>query len=881
MGRIRAKAASVARLFLGLALLGAAAEELRAQALGAPTGLVASDGAYSTKISLAWEHTRGATLYRIFRAQSPDPGAATDVGNTASILFYDPHVSPGVTYYYWVRAESAGGASQLSAPDSGYRASGLNANFGPISPLGPPDELAANPTTGAKVYLGKALFWDEQLSSTRTTSCGTCHFPRKGGSDPRSLVGSAASLHPGADGRFGTDDDVVGSAGVPRSHADGSYAWEPSFGIRPQVTRRKAQSVFEAAYADEGLFWDGRALPAFVDPLTGETLIARGASLESQALMPLLSVEEMSHEDRTWEEITTRIAESTPLALSPQIPAALSRWIGGRSYPELFAEAFGSEQVTPVRIAMAIAAYERTLYSDQSLIDLYTSKIVPEPSDVARGRALFLDLSCDICHRDAELGDHRFRFIGVTPEDEDLGREEVTGRRLDRGRFRTASLRNIGLRGPYMHNGSLETLEDVVEFYNRGGDFDGPNKDANFVRKLRLTDREKADLVEFLHALTDPRVAAEAAPLFDRPALYGDSARVPKVPAQTGAAPKVLAIEPPLLGNPNMTIGLYDARPGARAVLAIDGSDPGAGAAPQDAELALVETTVAPEGYASIPIAIPNDPALVGRTFFGRWYVAGAITAPFEMTIFAPADTAVDEPRLSSVSAGSLLTGLVAPESIVSGFGAGLASGVHIAETLPLPTTLGGVRVVVTDSAGMDRNALLFFVSPTQINYLVPAGTAPGEARVRVEDAPSGAIGTLQVTAVAPALFTANANGRGVAAAVAERFDSGGGREVLPVAVYDEPTGAFLPVEIDLGGAGDQVIVTFFGTGFRSADPADVRVVIGGLEAEVLYAGPQPEFAGLDQINVRLPADLAGRGVVDVRVNIGDRTANLAEIGID
>ncbi len=86
---------------------------------------------------------------------------------------------------------------------------------------------AGNAITTAKALLGKALFWDEQLSSTRTTACGTCHIPSAGGSDPRALIG--LTDHPGLDGVFGTDDDVTGSVGVIQSGADGRYVSEPDF----------------------------------------------------------------------------------------------------------------------------------------------------------------------------------------------------------------------------------------------------------------------------------------------------------------------------------------------------------------------------------------------------------------------------------------------------------------------------------------------------------------------------------------------------------------------------------------------------------------------------------------------------------------------------
>ena len=444
--------------------------------LPAPTGVEASDGAYSTKVGVCWNHIRDATTYQVFRSTTENPASAAGVGTTSSVIFYDSTAVPDQTYHYWVRAENGDLKSLFSVPDQGFRATVVTSPFGPIKPLDPPPEPPENPVTGAKVYLGKTLFWDEQLSSTRTVACGTCHRPRNGGSDPRSLIPSL-STHPGADGVFGTDDDVVGSPGVPLNRADGTYAWSTSFGFQEQVTHRKAQSVINASHCtDKGcdLLWDGRADQQFKDPITGDVVIESGAALESQALIPLLNDTEMSHQDAEWDDLVARLSESQPLALSPSIPAALSTWVGGRGYPELFSEAFGTPEITPVRIAMAIAGYERTLYSDRTPLDAIVAGIKVEPPAEKRGRELFFEVDCNVCHLGSLLSDGRFRSVGLRPASEDRGRSEVTASPFDFGAFRTPSLRNVALRAPYMHNGSFATLEEVVDFYDRGGDIDPP-----------------------------------------------------------------------------------------------------------------------------------------------------------------------------------------------------------------------------------------------------------------------------------------------------------------------------------------------------------------------------------------------------------------------
>src|SRR6185436_1553576 len=127
-----------------------------------------------------------------------------------------------------------------------------------------------------------------------------------------------------------------------------------------------------------------------------------------------------------------------------------------------------------------------------------------------------------------------------------------------------------------------------------------------------------------------------------------------------------------------------------------------------------------------------------------------------------------------TVSAASIRTGPSAPDSIVSGFGQGFTANFDRALSLPLPTTLAGVSVRVKDSAGVERQASLYAAASTQINFLIPANSANGLAQVTVTG-PGGATlasGTVRISSVAPALFTANASGRGVAAAIATRISA-------------------------------------------------------------------------------------------------------------
>src|SRR5215212_7429860 len=342
-------------------------------ALYAPTGVVASDNSYSTKVGVTWDAVRGATSYRILRHTANDSGAAVSLGTTAAGAFFDTTAAPGQTFFYWVRAENGSNVGPLSQPDQGTRANGLTV-FGPVPPLNPPPAPPGNQVTAAKAALGKVLFWDEQLSSTRTVSCGTCHFSANGGSDSRTVINNARARNPGADGAFDTADDVFASPGVPSNNADGTYSLSPTYGFREQVTGRKSRSYIDAGYSNT-LFWDGRAGAVFTDPLSNQVVLAGGAALESQALGPPVSDAEMAHAGRDWADVAARVAASKPLALSPDVPAALGEWVGGRAYAELFAEAFGTPGVTPARIALAVATFERTLYSDRTPFDAAVSGI--------------------------------------------------------------------------------------------------------------------------------------------------------------------------------------------------------------------------------------------------------------------------------------------------------------------------------------------------------------------------------------------------------------------------------------------------------------------------------------------------------------------------
>jgi len=237
---------------------------------------------------------------------------------------------------------------------------------------------------------------------------------------------------------------------------------------------------------------------------------------------------------------------------------------------------------------------------------------------------------------------------------------------------------------------------------------------------------------------------------------------------------------------------------------------------------------------------------------------------------------------IACVSAASYSNSALAAEAIITAFGSNLATITQAASMIPLPTSLAGTTIRVRDSAGTERLAPLFFVSSSQVNYQIPPQTAMGTATITITNA-DGAIstGTVQIVAVAPGLFTANSNGQDAPAAVALRLGADNSQSYETVAIFDAIQNKFISRPLDLNPATDQVYLMLFGTGikFRSSLAA-VSAKIGGVDAEVLYAGAQGGFAGLDQINVRIPPSLVGRGEVEVVLTVDGQTSNTVRVNI-
>ena len=322
----------------------------------------------------------------------------------------------------------------------------------------PPRVPADNPMRAEKVALGRWLFYDRRLSGNGTQACASCHEQRRAFSDGRARA--------------------VGSTGV----------------VHPRSAMALVNVAWNATYT-----WANSALP----------------SLERQIPNPIFGTE--------------------PVELGVQddeVDAVLARLRADARYPALFAAAFGTPQVTWQRIMQAIACFERTLVSVGSRYDHYLQGRATLTESEQNGLRVFHEAQCDTCHGGPNFTDQfvsagtreirvRYHNVGLYNLDgqgaypeESEGVFEITANLADIGAFRAPTLRNIEVTAPYMHDGSVATLEEVVALFAEGGQHiatgalagDGrasPLK-SRLVRARDLSAQERADLVAFLKTLTDP-----------------------------------------------------------------------------------------------------------------------------------------------------------------------------------------------------------------------------------------------------------------------------------------------------------------------------------------------------------------------------------------
>ena len=225
----------------------------------------------------------------------------------------------------------------------------------------------------------------------------------------------------------------------------------------------------------------------------------------------------------------------------------------------------------------------------------------------------------------------------------------------------------------------------------------------------------------------------------------------------------------------------------------------------------------------------------------------------------------------------------VAPDAIAAAFGTRMATRTEVASTQPLPTTLAGASVRVNGVL-----ARLFFVSPSQINFIIPAGIAAGAATVTVNSEDGSVLtGTAQVRDVAPAIVAANADGVGAPAAVLLRLSPAGAQAFESIVERDPASNKLVPKAINFG-TGDRLFLILYVCGIRNAPDRDgnrdngvaesIRVMFGGIAFQPIYAGPAPDFAGLDQINIEIDRRLSGR--VSIQVEYEAITSNVGEMAI-
>lgn len=284
--------------------------------------------------------------------------------------------------------------------------------------------------------------------------------------------------------------------------------------------------------------------------------------------------------------------------------------------------------------------------------------------------------------------------------------------------------------------------------------------------------------------------------------------------------------------------------------------------------------------------------ALDGAGFSGTYWAAGEWWGTYPLSVQPLNNFTTDRVQtpillghlapglLTSVSAAAVYGYAVAPGTLVTGYGSGLASGTGGAPSVPLPTMLQGAQVQLTDVNGNVSFAPLLFASPYQLNYQVPSGIPAGMVNVAVLNGGAQvATGVLEVQSIAPTLFTANASGSGVPAAQVVVTASNGTQTYENVATYSASQGEFVPAPISFG-SGDTLTLILYGTGFdqpASSTDASLQVVLAsgfGLNLNAQYVGQQPDFPGLDQMNVNLPGSLAGAGQVSLTATINGIAAN-------
>jgi cytochrome c peroxidase len=299
---------------------------------------------------------------------------------------------------------------------------------------------ADNPLTVEKVRLGKMLFYETKLSQDGTMNCASCHVQKDGFSDLNQF----------------------------------------STGVKGLEGKRQAMAIFNLAWHENGFFWDGRT-----------------ELLRHQSILPIKDELEMN------ETIANVIAKLSADTL----------------YTNQFFRAFGNRNIDENKMSLALENFMFTIISDDSKYDRFLKGTATLTASEERGRELFFaeyneffpetsGADCAHCHSGLNFENNQYMNNGLDDEADftDIGREAVTGDPMDRAKFKVTSLRNIALTPPYMHDGRFNTLKEVIEHYN-SDIHTAPTTDPALMASsgtgLMLTEEDIADLISFLHTLTD------------------------------------------------------------------------------------------------------------------------------------------------------------------------------------------------------------------------------------------------------------------------------------------------------------------------------------------------------------------------------------------
>jgi hypothetical protein len=431
---------------------------------------------------------------------------------------------------------------------------------------------------------------------------------------------------------------------VKADAAAGEFVHEDTYFPGPQVTNRKPPSIINAAHGTNlPMFWDGSALPDEVrDPVTDEIIIMFGGSLEQAISMEVVNEVHMGAAGWAWNDVINQLAVVEPMAIGTNLPLEMQDFLTSNpTYPDMFETVYGDSRVTGKNTIFAMANYIRTLISDGTPIDDFLNGDVAELSpELQAGWDLFHgDSNCAACHTMPFTANFNWHNIGVRPDNEDPGLMGVSLNPDDIARFKTPNIRNAKLRLPLFHSGTMETVTDLVEFYDKNiNKFVGPHLDEN-IFNLYLSQQEKADLVFFVEdGLTDPRVEQGIFP-FDRPTLRSELSPLNTLygvasPSGTGEFMDLLVHVPATSGNVNWLFGVDDATPNMVTTFALAWSSDPAGTPFPDPrfpvplnlcadDIFLVHITSTDAfGVATMKISIPADPAVSGLLLYGQVFVA-------------------------------------------------------------------------------------------------------------------------------------------------------------------------------------------------------------------------------------------------------------------